>query len=452
MSASTLTKHTPGGMRELTALFLPLFLSLVSSNLMLFCDRLFLARHSLEALNAVTVAGTLTLFFQAICIRTLMINQVYVAEGFGSNHPHSIGPATWQMIWAALLTLAVTLPIGLVLSPFYFAKTEVAVLGSQYFFILMVGNFLFPLGTVLSTFLIGLGRTKTLTLLTCIANGFNIVLDYLLILKFSFGVQGAAVATLVSQGLLCLVLLIFFLSSSNRRQFSTQHCLFKPSLFWEMIKTGAPRGISVGINLLSWSLCVYILSHLGGAHLLVLSFGGSIWVLLSALSLALSQGLLTQLSYYLGKMAEGLFWKSFRSSIKILVILIVLLIVPLGLFSHRLIPFILSHTPSPQEVEMLKVTCRGIIGYFFVECLSYLTSNILVAMKKTVYLLKVSLFGSALATFLPYYIGFYLLNWSPDKIWFANWFCCILAITLYLIKINYFYRKHSLLPSASIKA
>jgi len=47
-----LTRHPVGSKSEIWAISWPLMLGFCSNSLMLFCDRLFLAHYSLEAMNA----------------------------------------------------------------------------------------------------------------------------------------------------------------------------------------------------------------------------------------------------------------------------------------------------------------------------------------------------------------------------------------------------------------
>jgi MATE family multidrug resistance protein len=129
-----------GSVFNLLSLSTPVFLSLLSSSMMLLCDRYFLSCYSLDALNAVAVAGYLIMLFQLSSSRLTSINQVFVGRSIGEGRLEKVGAYTWQMIWGALLTQMIILPLGLIISTYYFANTEVEHLGRVYFLIILLGS------------------------------------------------------------------------------------------------------------------------------------------------------------------------------------------------------------------------------------------------------------------------------------------------------------------------
>ncbi|WP_125784172.1 MATE family efflux transporter [Pseudoalteromonas rubra] len=81
------------------------------------------------------------------------------------------------------------------------------------------------------------GQPQKLMLLMLTASGLNILLDYVFIAVFEWGVSGAAIATVASQAA-ALVVAIFMLSGSNKH--SQIHFSFKPSKWLAVLATGAP--------------------------------------------------------------------------------------------------------------------------------------------------------------------------------------------------------------------
>ena len=126
--------------------------------------------------------------------------QVFVGLQYGSNQTDQIGPSVWQMIWLSILSMLVTLPSSQFVAPFFFEGTAVREPANTYFSTMMAINFLFPLGTAISSYFIGQGRTGVIFLTTLIAHSVNIVLDYFFIFGIEgvlppMGVFGAALAT-----------------------------------------------------------------------------------------------------------------------------------------------------------------------------------------------------------------------------------------------------------------
>jgi len=185
-SRPALTKYPPASFRELLFLSLPLILSLLSSSIMGFCDRLYLAHFSIEALHGCVSAGYLSLLFQHPVIRIVVITQVFVGLHYSSSQNKIIGSLVWQMVWLALFSMVLTYPIGQWVAPTVFKGSAVQVEAKAYFDILMKGNFLFPLGAALSAYFIGKGKVRIIVLATVFSHGLNIGLDYF----FIFGIKG----------------------------------------------------------------------------------------------------------------------------------------------------------------------------------------------------------------------------------------------------------------------
>ena len=209
---SSLTKHSHGSLKELLFLLVPLFFTLISSHLMNFCDRYFLSLYSFDGFKAVSIATYVCVIFQELFSRITSITQVFVGRSFGEKKHSNIGMYTWQMIWFSCLTILLTPLFTYFIGNFYFAQTEAKELGQQYFSIMMYGNFLFPLGMTLASFQAGIGKMKPLAITALAANLLNVVLNYLLIKGVSgffppLGATGAAIGTLVSQGIYCSILL-----------------------------------------------------------------------------------------------------------------------------------------------------------------------------------------------------------------------------------------------------
>lgn len=113
-------QYPPASLRDLVNLSIPLILSLLSGSLMLLCNRLFLAKFSIEALKTCTTVSALILLFQIPCIRISSMGQVFVGQLRGAKQLHAIGSHVWQMIWFALLSSVITIPLGFALKNYYF--------------------------------------------------------------------------------------------------------------------------------------------------------------------------------------------------------------------------------------------------------------------------------------------------------------------------------------------
>lgn len=441
MTMPSLTKYPLGSLRELLYIAVPIFFFLLSSSLMSFCDRYFLSHYSLDAFKAVGVAGYLTLTFQLFCVRLTSINQVFVGRSLGENCPENIGPYTWQVIWCSLLTVLFTAPISPIIGKFYFAHTEVSTLGYTYYSIMMLGNFLFPLGAALCGFLMGIGETKALTKVVLFANLLNAGLDYVLIngvsgLCPSFGIAGAAIATLISQGVQCGILLFHFTRHPLKKLYKTMSWRFCPPLFWKIFKVGFPSAISKFYNFFIWTLSIKLVAMKGGDYLTLISFGSTIWVLMTMVNESIARGLMSLFSFFLGQNKWGLVWKSFESGVRLLLVLFFVLGIAFLFFNRQLVAVVVGTQLSRETVYFLRLGCYWLWGLFFLEGVNFFCVRLLVAMKKTGYMLRINLLLSILTGFLPFYLGFKVGSLSPDKVWVLTWISLITSTIVFFYKIS----------------
>jgi len=440
------TGNFTGSVRELFFLSVPIFFSIVSSNLMLFCDRYFLSHFSLEAFNAVGITSYLVMLFQLTCIRFSSINQIFVGRCLGNKTVKNIGPYTWQMIWASLLTLFVITPIGLIVSRFYFENIEVGELGKTYFLIMLFGNFLFPLGTALASFQLGLGKTKALSIVALISNFLNIILDYYLINGISgvlapMGVKGAAIATLISQGVYCAILFFLFTNHPLKKEYRTKDFYFRSALFKESSLVGLSGAISKIIGLSTWAISMNIVASKGSDYVTIISFGSTICILFSIVSEPIFKGLSIVFSYFLGQNNWKYIWKSLRSGLVLITIAFCLLTFPFVMYTNLLIETIIGTNINETTFGFLYLACYWLLIYFLLEGITFCFINLIIAMKETFFLLKIAIPFSFLVVYLPFYLLFKVENLSPDKIWMVTWINYVAAILIYLIKISKSYKK-----------
>ena len=105
--------HNPGGVREVLPVALPLIISSGANAIMMFCDRVFLARFDSISIQAALPAGvlsfTLCCGFQAVIAYT----GTFVAQYYGAKRLDQIVRTVFQGFW---LTLA-AIPLMMLLIP-----------------------------------------------------------------------------------------------------------------------------------------------------------------------------------------------------------------------------------------------------------------------------------------------------------------------------------------------
>jgi MATE family multidrug resistance protein len=439
--AQGLTKYPSASLRELFDVSASLILALFSGSLMGFCDRLFLSHYSLEALEGCVSANSLIALFQIPSISIASIAQVFVGRYKGLGDNFRIGTSVWQMIWWALASLIIILPLGLLIEPIYFKGTSVATVASAYFRPLLIFNFLFPLGVALASFYIGQGHTKIVFLITLISHLINIALTPLLIFGvegfFSpMGIQGAAIANIIAQMIYCAVLLTLFLQKKHRETYGTANYSYDKTCFFEGIRIGIPSALSRMITLATWAGATQIMLRKGGDYLLVLSVGSSIHLLFTFLNEGIGQGIVPIASYLMGKKEWSQIWKLMRSALLLLGFFLVFLSIPCLLCPEITISFFFTETPSPHQLHLLKMTCYYLWLYFMTYGFGKIGMSFLVAARDTIFLLLFNLSTSWLVTYIFVYCVIHLFNSSPDKLWLTMSITSLIAGMAYLWRLR----------------
>jgi multidrug resistance protein, MATE family len=228
-----LTSYPSGSKREFWTLTWPLMLGLLSSTIMLFVDRLFLAQWHPLALNAAVTGSMAYFIFLVTPMGVVEITEVVVGRLHGEERHQEIGSAAWQM---ALLSFALLPLFWLIASeaPFFiFNGSSNQPFETTYFYTLMLFAPCQCTVIALSGFFIGIGQVKIVTYSAILGNAINIVMDYWMIFGGGpmpeLGVMGAAAATGVAQIMQLIFLLFRFWSHSNRKKYGTLKLKFNKS-------------------------------------------------------------------------------------------------------------------------------------------------------------------------------------------------------------------------------
>ena len=144
-----------------------------------------------------------------------------------------------------LLVFSVILPVVLLsvrepLLRFFGASDDTIGYADSYLRIYLCGTLFVQLSMGLNSFISGQGQAKRAMLSTCIGAVSNIILDPIFIFAFGMGVQGAAIATILSQAISAVWILSFLVSEKSAVRISRR--MLRPRL--DIILKIAALGIS----------------------------------------------------------------------------------------------------------------------------------------------------------------------------------------------------------------
>ncbi len=319
-SSQNLTKHREGSIRELWSISMPLMISILATLLMVFVDRCFLARYSIETLNASVSSGTLAWsFLGGICTLTAM-SEVFVSQYNGADQKSLMGVPVWQMIWVAIFSIALFVPLSIWGHLLFSGSSGRVDLQATYFKTLIIFGPSYALITAFSGFYIGRGRTRLLIVLAIAANVLNACLDWAFIFGVpdlipEMGIRGAAIATGIGASSQSLILGILFFRRKNRRAYGTGKWHFNFSLFKKCLKVGAPPALYVFLEIIGWAIFYIMMTSMGEEYIMISGICQSLIILFSFYFEGLSRGIVAIVGNFIGAQRYSYVYKVVRSGV-----------------------------------------------------------------------------------------------------------------------------------------
>lgn len=209
----------------------------------------FLGVRQLAAVGASTSITFLILGFCNGCAGGMAIP---VAQAFGARDYHSLRKFVFSSLkLAAVLSLVLALASGFLcrsIIRWINVPSDISEWAWQYLLILFIGipcSFFYNL---LASLIRSLGDSRTPFLFLLFSTSLNIALDLCFILVFKWGVAGAAIATVVAQGLSAVLCYRFMMKNYDvlwdcpeDRRFDMEYCR-------RLLAIGAPMGLQFSIT------------------------------------------------------------------------------------------------------------------------------------------------------------------------------------------------------------
>lgn len=368
--------HKPYGYATVLRVGTPLVISMGSTTLMLFTDRVFLGRYSMNAIAAAAPAGAISFAFLAFFSGVVSYAGVFIAQYAGARLTRQIGRTLWQALYIALFSgtlLALSSGLGTYLFDLVGHAPEVKELEVVYFRILMLGGIAHVIYDALAAYFFGLGTTKPIMLVGICGALLNIPLDYIMIngwfIMPEMGVAGAAYATIISKVYACILLaaLIF------RQKHETAHKVisqwrFNPKLLKRVLRFGLPSGIHMAADVMAFSFFLMILGRLGRIELAVSNIAFSINSLVFMPMIGLSIATSTLVGQAIGRGTPDDGITATRSALHMTILYMGLMALVLLLFPKPFLRLFIANDITPDEIAA--VLGKGSVLLYFVAAYS----------------------------------------------------------------------------------
>ena len=193
---------------------LPIFVSVIFQQMYNLADSAIAGKYAGEsALAAVGASYPITMIFMAIAVGSNIGCAVVISQYFGGGQYRKMKTAvSTTMIASTVVSLLLTV-LGLILSrPLLRAMhtpEDIFYQGDLYLRIYILGLLFLFLYNVSTGVFTSLGDSRTPLYFLIGSSVGNIVLDYIFVAVFGFGVAGVAWATFIAQGLACILAVLF---------------------------------------------------------------------------------------------------------------------------------------------------------------------------------------------------------------------------------------------------
>lgn len=249
----TLDMTTGNPLPLLIQFSIPLVLGSIFQQLYSFVDTAIVGRCiSVQALSAVGITGALNFLVLGLTMGCAMGFAIPISQSVGANNKEDISRFFWNGLYLCLgIGLVISISVSIFVEPLLVMMNtppellEMAVVYQRIIFLGQITTVLYNyFAAVLRTF----GDSQRPFYFLLVSSGLNIILDLVFILLIPMGVAGAAIATIISQGI-SVLLCVWWL-------FGKMHVIHKideKGVSWmniskEHIKTSCIIGVPLGLE------------------------------------------------------------------------------------------------------------------------------------------------------------------------------------------------------------
>lgn len=348
-----------------------------------------------------------------------------VGKAFGNNDLKTT--TVWlkngifsHLVGAFVLTF-IMFGIYLVL-PFMGQAPDVMKLTRPYYLLLCASYFPFMLFFTLKQFFEGLGNTKMAMQITLIANGVNILVNYVFIFGKlgmpELGLNGAGIGTLVSRIIMPLLFSIYILRNTRfKRYFILAH--FQPMIkarVMSLLKIGIPIGLQLIVEMSAFGIGAVMMGWMGeiplAAHQVALGLASFTYMI----ALGVSQANTIRVSHQMGvKDYVSMRKASYASTHLVLVFMsLTALVFILGRF---LLPYLFT---SDTEVITIAASLLIVAAIFqLFDGLQVIMLSTLRGMADVTTPMYIAFIAYLLIGIPTSYVFAFLLDAGPQGIWYG---------------------------------
>ena len=301
-------------------LSIPTTFSMLITSIYNIADTFFVSSLGNAATSAVGVVYSIQSIIQAMGYGFGMGTQSLISRKLGeqkNDEANLIGTSGF----VASFIMGCVMLLGLINLPSLmriFGSTETALPHAcSYGFWILIGAPLFCSSFVLNNILRAEGKAMYSMVGLCSGGVVNIGLDALFILGLHMGVEGAAIATLISQALSFLILLSFFIFKRSIVRINPLKTSRKPSDYFHIFLVGLPTVFRQSLGSVATASLNIAVRPYGDAAMSAISIANKIYILLRSMLIGVGQGFQPVAGYNYGAKKYGRVREAFNCAVVI---------------------------------------------------------------------------------------------------------------------------------------
>ncbi len=441
MISQTITAKPANSYRDVLRVSLPLVISMTTTVVMTFTDRVFLASYSIDAIAAALPAGITAFVFLSFFADTAGYSNVIIAQYTGAVALPRVSRALWQAIYFSLIAWLIMIGISFVGGPLFRLighPAEVQELEVIYFRVLCLGSGIHIVGMSFSSFFTGRGVTRPVMIIYIIAMFLNVPLDYALINGIwifpELGILGAAIATVFSWTTATVLLGIFVFTRENNQVFKVfKNRNFDADLFQRLLRYGVPSSLQFSLDVFAFLFFVIMVGRIGKIELVVTNIAISLDSVSFRPLLGFVLGTSTLVGQALGRNRPDEAVAAARATMVIVASYISVLVLLYVFLPQPLLELFRPRDFSPEDFAAIKgigvVVLRFVAAYLLFDGLYMISTAVLKGAGDTKFIMwsigLLSFFGMV----MPLYIGIEVFGMGLYYAWGCTvFFICQVAV------------------------
>ena len=364
---------------EIISIAIPLILSNVLQQLYNTADAIIVGKGvGDDALSAVGSSGYIIIILTYIFIGLTVGASINVSQAYGAKDDKHISDLVHTALGVAILSGVILTLIGFFGASWFLKLTgvpeEVYPLALEYLKIYFLGITFSVIYNMGSALLRGVGNTRIAFYCLVVATSVNIVLDFIFVFYFDWGVKSVAIATIISQMFSAAIILYTLINRKDSCKLYLSKIGFREKEVKEILRLGLPSGLQSVVQSFS-NLYVQTKIYTFGSVVLA---GVTAYTKVEGFFYMAIEGVALSMSIISGQLVGKKETEKIPTYFVYSIIILTMVILPLSIlflvYDKEIISSLIQNENSIREgIKMLKI----IVPLYLIYGISQTLSNII---------------------------------------------------------------------------